>query len=106
MQAGRRAIKTDIGSNALLLQQRIQAGLIGGLMKLAARYPGYGWECNAGYATREHRMAILERGLTPFHRRSFHALDVLLGGEQQTFDLEIEIDPEELELEELSALAG
>jgi len=76
------------------------------MMKLAARYPGYGWERNAGYATREHRMAILERGLTPFHRRSFHALDVLLGGEQQTLDLEIEIDAEDLELEGISALAG
>ena len=60
-----------------------------------------GFEAEVGPYT-----AIVERGLTPFHRRSFHALDVLLGGEQQTFDLEIEIDPEELELEELSALAG
>ena len=25
---------------------------------LAARYPGYGWEHNQGYATLEHRMAI------------------------------------------------
>ena len=38
MQAWSRAIKADIGSNALLLQQRVQARLIGGLMKLAARF--------------------------------------------------------------------
>ena len=38
---------------------------------LARRYPGYGWERNAGYGTPEHRAGILERGLTPHHRRSF-----------------------------------
>ena len=66
------------------------------MVKLAARYPWYGWEHNAGYATREHRAAILEHGLTPFHRRSFHALDILLAGEQQTLDLYLngELDTE------------
>ncbi len=57
------------------------------MTRLAARYPGYGWEHNAGYATREHRDAIRERGLTPFHRRSFPALIALVSGEQQAFDL-------------------
>lgn len=38
---------------------------------LASRYPGYGWETNAGYGTAEHRGAITELGLTPHHRRSF-----------------------------------
>lgn len=38
---------------------------------LASRYPGYGWETNAGYGTVEHRGAIVELGLTPHHRRSF-----------------------------------
>lgn len=33
--------------------------------------PGYGWERNAGYATREHRQAITAMGPSPFHRRSF-----------------------------------
>ena len=41
------------------------------MTKLAARYPGYGWEHNQGYATRDHRDAIRALGLTPFHRRSF-----------------------------------
>ena len=49
---------------------------------LAARYPGYGWERNQGYATLEHRMAIRELGLTPFHRRSFLALQRTLAGDQ------------------------
>lgn len=38
---------------------------------LATRYPGYGWETNAGYGTEEHRGAIVQLGLTPHHRRSF-----------------------------------
>ena len=35
------------------------------MIKLAARYPGYGWEHNQGYATRDHRDAIRALGLTP-----------------------------------------
>jgi ribonuclease HII len=54
---------------------------------LSARYPGYGWERNQGYATLEHRMAIRELGLTPFHRRSFLALQRTLAGDQETLDL-------------------
>ena len=38
---------------------------------LAVRYPGYGWEHNAGYATAEHRAALRTLGVTPYHRRSF-----------------------------------
>lgn len=38
---------------------------------LAQQHPGYGWEANAGYATPAHRRALLDLGVTPFHRRSF-----------------------------------
>ena len=54
---------------------------------LAARYPGYGWEHNQGYATRDHRDAIRAMGLTPFHRRSFLALQRTLAGDQLAFDM-------------------
>ena len=57
---------------------------------LAARYPGYGWERNQGYATLEHRQAIRRLGLTPFHRRSFLALQRTLAGDQ--IDLGLTID--------------
>jgi len=57
------------------------------MARLAARHPGYGWERNQGYATREHRDAIRRLGLTPFHRRSFLALQRTLAGEQATLDL-------------------
>jgi ribonuclease HII len=57
------------------------------MTRLAARYPGYGWEHNQGYATRDHRDAIRRQGLTPFHRRSFLALQRTLAGDQLDLDL-------------------
>lgn len=48
------------------------------MQRLAVRYPGYGWDTNAGYATAEHRDAIIELGLTPHHRRSFESNHQLL----------------------------
>lgn len=41
------------------------------MKKLARKYPGYGWETNAGYGTRGHLEALEKYGVTPFHRRSF-----------------------------------
>lgn len=57
------------------------------MARLAVRYPGYGWERNQGYATLEHRQAIRRLGLTPFHRRSFLALQRTLAGDQLELDL-------------------
>lgn len=37
----------------------------------AERYPGYGWERNAGYGTAQHLAALATLGPTPHHRRSF-----------------------------------
>lgn len=34
-------------------------------------FPQYKWNTNKGYGTLEHRKAIDEFGLTPYHRRSF-----------------------------------
>ena len=41
------------------------------MLRLAGRYPGYGWERNVGYATRDHRDGIEQHGITPHHRRTF-----------------------------------
>ena len=41
---------------------------------LAAEYPQYLWEKNKGYPTKEHRNAIAEHGITPYHRRSFQLI--------------------------------
>jgi ribonuclease HII len=35
-------------------------------------FPQYKWNTNKGYGTLEHRKAIEQFGLTPYHRRSFH----------------------------------
>jgi ribonuclease HII len=43
------------------------------MCRLAARYPGYAWERNAGYGTPAHLDGLARRGLTPHHRRAFCA---------------------------------
>ena len=42
------------------------------MMRLHEEYPLYGWDRNKGYPTKEHRLAIREHGLTPYHRLSFN----------------------------------
>ncbi|HEY1796156.1 MAG TPA: ribonuclease HII [Stellaceae bacterium] len=46
---------------------------------LARRYPGYGWERNAGYGTALHHEALGRLGVTPHHRRSFAPVMRLAG---------------------------
>jgi len=41
------------------------------MTRLARRWPGYGWETNAGYATQSHRAALLRLGPTRHHRTAF-----------------------------------
>jgi ribonuclease HII len=41
------------------------------MAKLAEAFPGYGWERNRGYGSREHLDALDRLGLTPHHRTSF-----------------------------------
>ena len=41
------------------------------MTRLAVRYPGYGWERNAGYGTALHRAALHRLGATPHHRTQF-----------------------------------
>ena len=45
---------------------------------LAQHYPGYGWESNAGYPTKCHKMALKNLGVTPHHRRSFKPVHNIL----------------------------
>jgi ribonuclease HII len=49
------------------------------MRQLAVEFPGYGWETNVGYGTRDHRQAMAKLGLTPHHRRSFAPVRHLLG---------------------------
>jgi ribonuclease HII len=41
------------------------------MARLAEAFPGYGWERNRGYGSREHLDALDRLGLTPHHRTSF-----------------------------------
>lgn len=45
------------------------------MVRLAARYPGYGWERNAGYGVPEHYAGLRQLGPTPHHRRNFRITD-------------------------------
>ena len=46
------------------------------MRRLAAEYPGYGWERNMGYPTAEHIAAVRTLGMTPWHRTSFHVKEL------------------------------
>ncbi len=41
------------------------------MVRLAAKYPEYGFEGHKGYGTKAHIQAIREQGLSDLHRRSF-----------------------------------
>ena len=48
------------------------------MVDLAQQHPGYGWERNAGYPTKDHLTALLNLGVTPQHRRSFKPVHNIL----------------------------
>lgn len=48
------------------------------MVDLAQQFPGYGWERNAGYPSKQHRDALVELGVTPHHRRSFKPVHKIL----------------------------
>lgn len=66
------------------------------MARLAARYPGYGWEHNCGYATADHRAGMAALGITPHHRRSFITTQRVFAGEQTAFDLFDDANPQSL----------
>ena len=47
------------------------------MTKLAAAFPGYGWESNRGYGSAQHLDALTLLGPTPHHRMSFAPLRVM-----------------------------
>jgi len=74
--------------------------------RLARRYPGFGWEHNAGYATREHRLGLEACGITPHHRRTYITVRRLGQGEQLTIDMVVAAPDESLDERELMAAAS
>ncbi|QQL49401.1 ribonuclease HII [Mucilaginibacter ginkgonis] len=45
------------------------------MKQIAAEHPEYDWHSNKGYPTIKHRNVVLERGFTPYHRRTFRVTD-------------------------------
>lgn len=41
------------------------------MLNLHNSFPHYQWQSNKGYPTKQHRKAIMEHGISPFHRKSF-----------------------------------
>lgn len=48
------------------------------MVDLAQQHPGYGWDRNAGYPTRDHLAALKVLGVSPQHRRSFRPVHNIL----------------------------
>lgn len=48
------------------------------MAELAVEFPGYGWERNMGYGTREHASALDKLGVTLQHRRSYAPIQAAL----------------------------
>ena len=48
------------------------------MVDLAQQHPGYGWDHNAGYPTKSHKIAMTKLGVTPHHRRSFTPVHYIL----------------------------
>ena len=68
--------ETIVGGDARVLFDRRGLDLRQGHARslhgqLAASFPGYGWETNRGYGSREHLAALRRLGPTPHHRTSF-----------------------------------
>jgi ribonuclease HII len=82
-------VKGDASSYAIACASVIAKVTRDRLMaRLALRYPGYGWEHNAGYATHDHVAGLRELGLTPFHRRTYQRIRAILAGDQLILDLD------------------
>ena len=64
------AVSLSIAAASIFAKQTRDALMV----KLAARYPAYAWEKNAGYAAKVHREAIVTHGATKHHRMGFGAL--------------------------------
>lgn len=53
---------------------------------LAQQFPGYGWETNAGYPSKSHKIALENLGVTPHHRRSFKPVHNILYQQKNVSD--------------------
>ncbi len=52
------------------------------MVALSQQFPGYGWETNVGYGTKQHQEGLKTLGVTAHHRRSFKPIHKMLCGEK------------------------
>ena len=45
------------------------------MVKIHEEFPNYFWNKNKGYPTQDHRLAIKQYGITPYHRLTFRMID-------------------------------
>jgi ribonuclease HII len=69
---GRAIIKGDAKSLSIAAASIIAKETRDKIMhELAAKFPQYGWDRNAGYPTAQHLTAIEKYGITKYHRKTF-----------------------------------
>lgn len=56
------------------------------MIKLAEKYPGYGFEKHVGYGTAAHKAAIEQLGICPEHRKSFRPIAEYAGSTKERGD--------------------
>lgn len=72
-------IKGDARSNSIAAASIVAKVYRDDLMKaFAKQYPGYGFDHNAGYGTKEHLAGLEKNGITPIHRRTFAPIKNML----------------------------
>lgn len=52
------------------------------MVSLAQQHPGYGWDTNMGYPTKEHKAGLKSHGVTLHHRRTFAPVHNILWQEK------------------------
>lgn len=76
---GRAVVKGDALSMSIAAASVVAKVLRDNLMvDLGQQHPGYGWDRNAGYGTKQHQDAMLNLGITPHHRRTFKPVHNIL----------------------------
>lgn len=75
--AAHRAVIGGDGTSAAIAAASIIAKTVRDRMMTgpaADEWPAFGFDRHVGYATRAHRAALRDHGLTPIHRRSFNSV--------------------------------
>lgn len=74
-----RLIKGDSKSASVAAASIVAKVIRDHLMQFYARiYPGYGFEKNDGYGTKQHLEGLENKGITPIHRQSFEPVKKIL----------------------------